>query len=196
MGNSDREGQNLHPTQIVKMARIFDTKLVTDVSTELLTLTDVKAHLYITHTNDDDYLTSLITRVRKQIENYCTIAIGSQERIWLTELEVGQWYQIPYQPVISVDVASLKTDTNTYTAKTANTDFEIEGVQEKAFIPFHDGIWKVEYTTGFTVLPDDLKHGWLMQISYLYENRGDEAKSGLSEMVKDIINPYRDLSWV
>ena len=128
MGNSDREGRNLYPTQIVKMARIFDTKLVTDVSTELLTLTDVKAHLYITHTNDDDYLTSLITRVRKQIENYCTIAIGSQERIWLTELEVGQWYQIPYQPVISVDVASLKTDTNTYTAKTANTDFEIEGV--------------------------------------------------------------------
>lgn len=178
------------------MGQIFDTKLVTDVESEVLTLTDVKAHLYITHTNDDDYLTALITRARKQIENYCTIAIGSQERVWVSDLQYDIEYQIPYQPVISVDVASLKTDTATYTVKTANTDYEVDGVQEKTFSPFSDGRWKVEYTTGYVVLPDDLKQGWLAQILYLYENRGDENKQGLSEITKDLVAPYRDLSWV
>jgi uncharacterized phiE125 gp8 family phage protein len=175
---------------------IFDIKQVSEVATELLTLTDVKAHLYITHTNDDDYLTALITRVRKQIENYCTIAIGSQEKVWVADLVGNTEYQIPYQPVISVDTASQKTDYSTYELVTAGTDYDVDGEQEKSFTPFISGRFKVEYTTGFTVLPEDLKQAWLMQCGYLYENRGDEAKSGLSEMVKDIINPYRDLSWV
>jgi valyl-tRNA synthetase len=89
---------------------IFDTKLVTDVSSEVLTLTDVKAHLYITHTNDDDYLTALITRARKQIQNYCTIAIGSQEWVWLADFVGNVETQIPYQPVITVDDVKEKTD--------------------------------------------------------------------------------------
>lgn len=174
---------------------IFDIKLVTDVASELLTLTDVKAHLYITHTNDDTYLTYLITRARKQIENYCSIAIGSQTRVWVADFTGNVETQIPFQPVISVDQVSEKTDFSTYTLVTVGTAYDVDGEHEKTFTPFYNGRFKVEYTTGYTTCPDDLKQGWLCQIAYLYENRGDESKQGLTEVAKDLIAPYRDLSW-
>ena len=174
---------------------MVDLKLVTD-ATDLLTLSEVKAHLYITHTDDDTYLTSLITRARKQIQNYCTIAIGSQEWVWIADLVGSVEMQIPYQPVISVDTASVKTAYNTYELVTAGTDYDVDGELEKSFTPFYNGRFKVEYTTGYTECPDDLKQGWLAQIAYLYENRGDESKQGLSEVAKDLIAPYRDYSWV
>jgi hypothetical protein len=89
-----------------------------------------------------------------------------------------------------------KTDYGTYTSIVLHTAYDIDGESEKSFTPFYDGRFKVEYTTGYVVLPDDLKQGWLAQILYLYENRGDENKQGLSEIAKDLVAPYRDLSWV
>lgn len=174
---------------------IYDVKQVSEVVTELLTLSDVKSHLYITHTNDDDYLTSLITRARKQIENYCTIAIGSQEKVLLADFIGNQEIQLPYQPVISVDTVSVNSTWSTYDEVTLNTDYGIDGVQEKTFTPFYSGRFKVEYTTGFTTLPEDLKQGWLCQIAYLYENRGDMEKQGLSWLTKDLVSAYKDYSW-
>jgi uncharacterized phiE125 gp8 family phage protein len=175
---------------------IFDTKLITDVDKEILTLSEVKDHLYITHSDDDTYLTGLITKARKQIQNYCTIAIGSQEWVWLADFVGNVETQIPYQPVITVDDVKEKTDYGTYTSIVLHTAYDIDGENEKSFTPFYDGRFKVEYTTGYVVLPDDLKQGWLAQILYLYENRGDENKQGLSEIAKDLVAPYRDLSWV
>ena len=175
---------------------IYDVKQVSEVVTELLTLSDVKSHLYITHTNDDDYLTSLITRARKQIENYCTIAIGSQEKVLLADFIGNQEIQLPYQPVITVDDVKEKTDYNTYESIVLHTAYDIDGVQEKTFTPFYGGRFKIEYTTGYTTLPEDLKQGWLCQVAYLYENRGDIEKQGLSWLTKDLVAPYRDLSWV
>jgi len=56
---------------------MYDVKTVTDVSSEtaLVSLSDVKAHLYITHSDDDTYLTALIGKCRKMVEHYCNIAI-------------------------------------------------------------------------------------------------------------------------
>lgn len=174
---------------------ILDLKLVTDVDTELLTLADVKAHLYITHSDDDVYLTELIKRARRQIQNYCSIAIGSQQWVWLQDFQGNVETQIPFQPVISVDNVSEKTDFSTYTTVTAGSAYDVDGEQEKTFTPFYNGRFKVEYTTGFTVCPDDLKHGWLCQIAYLYENRSNPEKQGLSWLSKDMVNAYKDYSW-
>jgi len=174
---------------------MVDLKLISDVDTELLTLSEVKAHLYITHSDDDTYLTGLITKARKQIQNYCTIAIGSQEWVWLADFVGNVETQIPYQPVISVDNVSEKTDYSTYTTVTAGSAYDVDGELEKSFTPFYDGRFKVEYTTGYTTCPEDLKQGWLCQIAYLYENRGDIAKQGLSWLSKDMVSAYKDFSW-
>jgi len=84
---------------------MYDVKTVTDVSSEtaLVSLSDVKAHLYITHSDDDTYLTALIGKCRKMVEHYCNIAIGSQEKIWTVDLNENEEVLIPYQPVASVD---------------------------------------------------------------------------------------------
>lgn len=174
---------------------LVDLKLVTDVTSEPITVSDVKAHLYITHSDDDTYLTGLIKRARKQIENYCSIAIGSQEWIWMQDCNGGVELQIPKQPVISVDAVSYEESSNSFVSKTAEDDYKISGLFEKTFTPFTYGRWRVEYTTGYETLPDDLKHGILCQVAYLYENRGDVSKTGLSDMAKDIVSPYKDYSW-
>lgn len=175
---------------------MYDVKTVTDVSSEtaLVSLSDVKAHLYITHSDDDTYLTALIGKCRKMVEHYCNIAIGSQEKVWTVDLNENVEVLIPYQPVISVDAVTYKTDIATYEALTA-TDYDTDGEAKKTFTPFLSGRFKIEYTTGYTTVPADLKHAIVCQIAYLYENRGNEIKPGLCQMAINLADGYKDYSW-
>jgi len=176
---------------------MYDVKIVTDVASEtaLVSLSDVKAHLYITHSDDDTYLTALIGKCRKTVEKHCNIAIGSQELMWTVDLEAHEEVTIPYQPVISVDNVEVKTDFATYELVTANEDYDVDGQAKKTFTPFAKGRYKIEYTTGYTTVPADLKHAIVCQIAYLYENRGNETKPGLCEMAANLADGYKDYSW-
>lgn len=174
---------------------MFDVKLITDVVSELLSASEVKTHLKITYTDDDTYIATLITKARKLIEGYCNIALGSQTRQWIVDARSYQELSIPYGPVITVDTVSEKTDYGTYTALVLNDDYDVDGVLDKTFTPFNSGRFKVAYTTGYTTLPDGLKQGWLMQVAYMYENRGDENMTSISEGAKDYLNLVKNYSW-
>ena len=174
---------------------MFDVKLITDVSSELITTSEVKTHLKITYTDDDTYIGTLITKARKLIEGYCNISIGSQEREWIVDAIGYTEYSIPYGPVITVDDVLEKTDYATYESIVLHTAYDVDGGHDLTFTPFYAGRFKVQYTTGFTTLPAQLKQGWLMQCAYMYENRGDEGKSGICPEAKDYLNLSKNYSW-
>lgn len=78
----------------------IDIKRSESSPTEPVTLTQLKAQLYITFTDDDTLLTSLITQARKAIENYCNISIVTQLVILTADL-YDEW-ELPYGPVTGI----------------------------------------------------------------------------------------------
>lgn len=170
-------------------------EIVTEVADEttVISLSDVKSHLYITHTDDDTYLTTLIGKARKQVEHLTSRAIGTQAFRWTVDLCAGEEYKIPYGPVSTFTSASLKEAINSYTSLTVNTDYEVEGLD--LFRCFTTGRYKILYSAGYSTLPANLKQAILIQIGWLYERRGSEDSAGVSQAAKDLSSPYKDYSW-
>ena len=172
---------------------MFDVKVSTAVASELLTVAEVKTHLAITHTDDDTYLTSLVKQVREAAERYCGISIGEQTRIWTFDFGEDE-YKIPYGPVTSVTSVTKKSDVATYEALTVNTDYEVDGQQDKTISVFDGGRCKVTYTCGYSTLPNELRRAMLEEAAWRYEHRGD-VNVGLSEGAKSYLIHFKDFSW-
>lgn len=173
---------------------MFEIKVTSEAS-ELVLIADVKSQLYITHTDDDTYLTALIPKARKAVEKYCRVAIGSQEITFLFDACGGTEYKLPYQPVISVDTVEFKNPLDVYEAATVTDDYTLDGVTNSHFTPGFSGRWKLVYTTGYTTIPEELKHAILLQCAYWYEHRG-ESGDGLCEAARTAAKGFIDYSWM
>ena len=68
--------------------------------------------------------------------------------------------------------------------------YEIKGNQFKRFSSSFDTEFTIDYTTGYSVLPDIYKVALLNQVYYLYDNRS-EAASDMSPIAKTILNPLK-----
>lgn len=177
-------------------------------ATEFLTLTQLKAHLQITYTDDDTYLTELITACRQALEMFCNISLVTKTVTLLADLYCER--EIPYGPVSTFTSASLKTGTGEYTAQTANTGFEVDGIDNgfKLFKPFSSGRWKLVYTAGYASgkVPKDLITDLKRICGYCYEHKGDEPLTslqggqerpkGLDEALELFASRHRRLQWV
>lgn len=175
---------------------------------EFLTLTQLKAHLQITFTDDDTYLTSLIIECRQAMEMYLNISLVQKTVTILADLYCER--EIPYGPIVSLTSASVKTSTGTYTAQVANTDFELDGITNgfQIFRPFVSGRWKLIFTAGFAAanVPKDIILDHKRICGYCYENKGDQALTslqggqqrpkGLDEALELFASRHRRLLWV
>lgn len=173
---------------------IVESKIITDVTSELLSLSDVKTALRVSHSEDDAYLGSLITAGRQAIEKYCSISIGTKTIKTLVDLRGWEQMVIPYPPIQMVTTVKYKSDYGEYQNALFGEDYDIDGIDAKMFVPFSKGRWELSYTAGMTVLADDLKTYWTRLIAFYYENRG-ESQSIPDEIKRDLIN-YRQLDWL
>lgn len=173
---------------------MFESKVTTGVTSELLTASDIKDAMRITFTDDDTYLGDLIKAARQAIEKHCSISIGTQTITSILDVNGWEEIEIPYGPLISLTTVSFKSDFDTYTAAVVSEDYDSDGVDFATFTPFTSGRWKLIYQAGYTTLPDDLKNYWIRLVSWYYENRGDVGK--IPEAMKsDLIN-YKRLCWL
>ena len=175
---------------------------------EFLTPTQLKAHLQITYTDDDTYLTSLITECRQALEMFCNISLVSKTVTLLADLYCER--ELPYGPVTTFTSASLKTGTGEYTPQVANTDYEVDGIANgfQVFRPFSSGRYKLTYTAGYAAakVPKDLILDLKRICGYCYEHKGDEALTslqggqerpkGLDEALELFAARHRRLHWV
>jgi uncharacterized phiE125 gp8 family phage protein len=173
-----------------------------------LTLTQLKAHLNITYTDDDTYLTDLIAATRAALEQFCNISLVEKTITLLADLYCER--ELPYGPITTLTSASLKTDTGTYTAQVANTDYELDGITGgfQVFRPLVSGRWKLEYTAGYdsAKVPKDLILDHKRIAGYCYEHKGDEPLTslqggqqrprGLDEALELFAARYRRLIWL
>lgn len=159
--------------------KILDVQFTESSPTEPITLTQLKAHLQITYTDDDTYLTDLIVACRQALERFCNISLATKVITLLADYYCER--ELPYGPVTTFTSASLKTATGTYTAQTANTDYEIDGITGgfQIFRPLSTGRYKLVYTAGYATVPKDLILDLKRICGYCYEHKGDEALTSL-----------------
>lgn len=178
-----------------KMSKLVSYSFASESSTEPVTLTQTKAHLYIdtANTDFDAYLSTtdnLIKRVRQFIEEITGRALV--DKTVTVYIDYESPFPLPFVlngNTISLTSASIKTAVNTYEAKTINSDFEIDGGKFISMIGNYR--WKLVYAITASV-PEGLKMAILNEIASRFEHRGDR------EVVDTnlLIEPYKDLYWL
>lgn len=113
---------------------------------EPITISELKTYIGYSATDQDSYLTTLITSVRKWVENYtCLSAI---EKVYEVAFERGDdlegWFTLPIAPVLTVDSVQINA---------VDIEYDEIGLTQVKIYPYTSIGWQginVEYTAGET----------------------------------------------
>ena len=161
--------------------------------TEPVTLTEAKAFMRIDadYSSDDADINILITSARLLLESHLNVGLAQREVLVIWN---GCTLELPLTPNAEI-VSVFKNDDAT---ELPDTDYTVTGYNKKTIginsigngnfdyfyrldgfveISAPDGFsnadyYKVNYVTGYEVLPALLKQSLLAQIDFMYKNRG------------------------
>ncbi len=153
---------------------------------EPLDLADAKLHLRVDHTDEDDYITSLIAAARQYLEEQTWRALTTQTwRLWLSRWPSGRSILLPRPPLQSiVSVRYYDSDDTEYTFGTS--DYAAAVRMTPGALVLTGASWPrvitlrgaegvvVEYVAGYgdaDAVPSLLKHAVRMLVGHWYENR-------------------------
>ena len=176
----------------MKQSKIVSYVFSNESSTEPVSLTDTKAHLYIDSGNTDfDAYLSTTQNLIKLCREYVERITGRSliDRTVTLYIDYESEFSIPFNPT-TLTSASIKTGINTYETKTVNSDYEFEN--GRFISSFGCQRWKLVYTVTAAV-PYGLKLAVLNEIAKRFEHRGDEVQV---LDTNDLIMPYKDLEWL
>lgn len=168
------------------MKTIPTYRVSTEPTIEPVTLAEVKQHLRVDDTFDDDYLTTLIIVARRAVENYierqlitatitATLPFFTQRRIWLPRPRLIDITSIQYE--------DMNGDTQTLSSSLYQTDAEST---PGAVLPVTGETWPsvqndnpnaatITYRAGYgdeaSDVPQDIRHAILLYCGHYYENR-------------------------
>lgn len=170
----------LEPNEKVTVSYIASGAVV--VITEPVTLAQAKAWLKVTHDDEDDIITALITAARQICEGYTGLSFVERTVTAVVKNELDN-IKLPYGPIGNITGASdvLGNDFTGYT---------ITGVAQKRLC-YRCSYAKLIYTAGYAVLPQQFKTALKMQLSWMYVHRGDEDLSLIAPDAKAILSPHR-----
>jgi uncharacterized phiE125 gp8 family phage protein len=140
----------------------FQIEILTDLTTEPVTLQEAKDYMRISSNAEDDLIEELITSARERIEKYTGLSLG------LKTLKAYWFYfhipaEIPYGPVTAIN--SVVDDND------VELEYTARGLQYKTLEAYSTQGLAIEYEAGFAVAPKGLKLAILKQVSTDYENR-------------------------
>ncbi len=170
-------------------------RLTTAPTSEPLTLVEAKAHLRITHTDDDDYIDALIIAAREAAEHVTQRSLLPQT--WTLTLDCFPGcdgvIRLSRPPVTAVTWVKYYDTTNAQTTLSSSaytTDFQTEPGR---IVPAYGYTWpqtydrinavEVKYAAGYAnaaAVPQQIKQWMLMRIASMYENRESEAVVGFN----------------
>jgi uncharacterized phiE125 gp8 family phage protein len=162
------------------------TKLITAPILEPLTLTQAKEHLRVDYTDDDTYITALITVARRYCENY-------QNRAYITqtwEVTFDSFPQTPFdvpkpplQSITSIKYYDTTDTENTY----SSSNYYVDTYSQRGRVSLNHSItWPgttlrpingviVRFIAGYgalaTDVPNEVIHAMKILIAEWYENR-------------------------
>jgi uncharacterized phiE125 gp8 family phage protein len=182
--------------------------LTTPPATEPVTLAEAKAHLRITHADDDAVISTLIKTARQQLET--RTGVGFITQAWSLFLddwpETGE-IRIPIAPVLDVTDIRVWSD-----ADVSSTIDPAHYLEDRASKPprivlrgsrswvrpgrIANGIevqLSVGYGAGPASVPEPLRQAILELAAHWFASRGDEAAQGEPLAIAQLIAPYREV---
>lgn len=186
-------------------------QIVTPPASEPLTLSEVKEFLRVDHSDDDATLAIFIAAARQLCESYTRLALmpttfeeyfddfpqytGTfKDEIRLSRSPVSAVTYVKYidgnETTITANAADYKTDLVSQPAR-ISPDNGWFGTYETINAVF------IRYVAGYAdaaSVPAPLKHGMLLVIGDMYENRTDSVKR-LPTAAEYLWNPYRVFSF-
>ena len=165
----------------------------TDIPGEPVNVDDAKAWMKIDLTDDDTLITSLITTARILCESFLNMSI-IQRTVFANINNTLGGVELPFCPYASM-FALTNSDGRVFDTdewKVTNLPFACLQYPKEEFLT-------AVYTAGYQECPEYLRTAILVQIAFMYENRGDvETREGrvynLCELAKQMLSPFRRVS--
>ena len=179
--------------------------LTTPPSVEPVSLLEAKAHLRVTHADDDTTISTLIVSSRRRIETRTGLRLITQG--WSQFLDcwsVDGLVELRLNPVADVSDVIVYGDTDT-PAAIDPAHYFLDATSNPARLVFRQGRnpsppgrrargIEIRMTAGFglaAAVPQDLKQAILLLVADGFAHRGDESTRAMPPTVLDLINAYR-----
>lgn len=179
------------------------SRLVKEVGTraEIITLTEAKAWLRVTRTNEDTLIQSLLDASIRWADGVCKRVFAAQDYEFYTDCFSN--IELPNAPIEEIVLSYMAYGETTYTTISDtkyilnNTNIEptVEWIDSTYVLPKvatrHDAV-KVVYSGGFAAetLPENVKTAVLLKLNTLYDNRVEENKRWTTS-AEYLLMPYR-----
>lgn len=188
-------------TSHTQQAKMY--KLKTAATTYPLTLSEVKLHLKVSVSTDDDLITALRNSAIEWVEQYTNRQIMPATWYLYKDTLVGD-IELDWCPVTAV--SSLKYYDTDNALQTLSTDYyDVDTASEPARICLAYGYdWPtvyerpnavtIEFTAGYAdaaSVPAPITSALLLMIGHNYENRGDEGHRKYPKAIYDLLDMYR-----
>jgi len=176
---------NLYNWEGVGYNSVLDIEFTEGEITEPVTLVEAKDFCKVDIGTDDNLIISLITAARQMCEAYTGVGFVVHDAVAILNNVNGDIY-IPYGPLVAINQV---TDEAGNILVLDSTYFVIGNQFKRLQLPRAKNI-TIDYTTGYSELPNILKTALLNQIYYLYDNRSI-GTDDVSPIAKNLLNPYR-----
>lgn len=175
---------------VVEVTRVSASEAV-----EPVTLEEIKAHMKIDFSDEDDFLQDVLRPAcRRTVENYTGVAMIRSDVTAVLKNEIGG-IELPYGPIVDISpTGNLLEDLNGDPID--GSTYHVDGVQFLTIRePFADNVYAT-YQSGYEPedIPQDLKYALLEEIAFRYHNRGSAEK--ISPMAKGFADKHRRSTWL
>lgn len=162
--------------------------LKTAPAAEPLTLAEAKAHLRVTNSSEDTYITTLITAARRRVEELTGRALITQTwYLYADEWPSDDRFRLPKAPLASVTSVKYKGTSGSETTWTASGNYIVDvNPTPGEVVLAYGAAWPssslypaspitVEYVAGYgasgSSVPEELRQAMLLLIAHWYEFR-------------------------
>lgn len=164
----------------------MDLTIVSDALAIPITLAEVKQHLDIDFTDQDDKLTALLASAFREVELFLQLGLKTKT-VRMSYMQINGTVLLPYYPVQSI---TSVTDLDNV-ALVEDVDYSFSGDKTKISAYSQNGI-KVTYVCGYTTLPSDIKNAILDVVAVDFDNKVEDKRLALKS-IKDRIRHYRPI---
>lgn len=190
------------------------TTLITPPDSEPVSLDEARAHMRVTHNEEDELINGLITAARVTVETITRRSLLTQEwKLSFDEFPLSDTVKIPHTPVREIDVVQYYDAVGVLQTLNAGK-YWLDSVSAPARLILKDGevfpdtqkgrpnAVQISYLAGYGDEPEDvpapIRHAIKLIVAHLYENPEIVSAGQLSTIPMScdyLLSPYRVITF-